>query len=198
VSTSYEMIIRDNLREAFSRPFSQLERSTGAKREGDTLTFRAFGQVCCLGPHKITLSGTLSLDPKGLLISLYARHAAPERIRMEPFTSFRDFQGSMPYQGAFSANSERVLIPHVLRIKERGGAIKASFSGADGIGGDFSLILHPLPNIALSYIFYLADEDFPAAATVLFSANALSFMPLDGLADVAEYTSKEMICLVGG
>jgi len=198
VSTSYEMIIRDNLREAFSRPFSELERSTGAKREGNTLTFRAFGQDCCLGPDKITLSGTRSLDPKGLLISLYARHAAPEKIRMAPFTSFRDFQGSMPYQDAFSANSERVLIPHVPRIKERAGAIKASFGGADGIGGDFSLILHPLPNIALSYIFYLADEEFSAAVTVLFSANALSFMPLDGLADVAEYTSKEMIHLVGG
>lgn len=198
MSTSYEKIISDNLREAFSRPFAELERSTGAKREGNTLTFRAFGQVCCLGPDRITLSGTLSLDPKGLLISLYARHAVPEQIRMEPFTSFRDFQGSMPYQGAFSANSEGVLIPHVSRIKERAGAIKESFGGADGIGGDFSLILHPLPNIALSYIFYLADEEFPAAATILFSANALSFMPLDGLADVAEYTSKEMIHRVGG
>jgi hypothetical protein len=102
----------------------------------------------------------------------------------------------MPYQGAFSANSERVLIPHVQRIKEKAGTIKGAFGGADGVMGDLSLILHPLPKIALSYIFYLADEEFPAAATILFSANALSFMPLDGLADVAEYTSKEIIHLV--
>ena len=42
----------------------------------------------------------------------------------------------------------------------------------------------------------LPDEEFPASVTCLFSANALSFMPLDGLADVAEYTSKEIIRLI--
>ncbi|MBW1784827.1 MAG: DUF3786 domain-containing protein [Deltaproteobacteria bacterium] len=63
--------------------------------------------------------------------------------------------------------------------------------------GDFCLILYPLPKIALCYIVYLADDEFPPAVTTLFSAKAQSFMPLDGLADVAEYTSKEIIHLVG-
>ena len=45
-------------------------------------------------------------------------------------------------------------------------------------------------------IFYEADEEFPASATCLFSENALSFMPLDGLADVAEYSSKEIVRFV--
>jgi len=53
-----------------------------------------------------------------------------------------------------------------------------------------------LPKIALLLIFYLPDEDFPASATCLFSSNARSFMPLDGLADVAEYTSNALIGLV--
>lgn len=195
-AANYENIIRDNLRRAFARPLPELERSTGATWEGESLTFHAFGQVCCVDPGKVTLSGILSVDPKGLLVSLYVRHAAPASVEVEPFKAFKDFQGSMPYQGAFSANSERVLIPHVERIREKAGAIKGAFGGADGVMGDFSLILYPLPKIALSYIFYLADDEFPAAAAILFSANALSFMPLDGLADVAEYTSKEMIHLV--
>ena len=38
-----------------------------------------------------------------------------------------------------------------------------------------------------------SDEEFPASVTCLFSANALSFIPLDGLADVAEYTSNKII-----
>jgi hypothetical protein len=53
-----------------------------------------------------------------------------------------------------------------------------------------------LPEIALCYIFYLPDDEFPASATCLFSANALSFLPLDGVADVAEYTSRGMIQLI--
>ncbi len=194
--TSYEQIINDNLSSLFSRPLSELERSTGAKRRGASLTFHAFGQPCAIDPDKVTLSGVVSVDPKGLLVSLYARHAGPEEIQIEPFRSFKDLSRSMPYQGAFSANSERVLIPHVPLIKEKARTLKAAFGGEDGAMGDFSLILYPLPKIALCYICYLADEEFPPSATVLFSANALSFMPLDGLADVAEYTSKEMIQLV--
>jgi len=144
----------------------------------------------------VTLSRSEVVDPKGLIVSLYALHANPEQLQLEPFKSFKDFPGSMPYQGAFSANSERVLVPHVPLIKEREEDIKAVFDGEDGHDGDFSFILYPLPKIALYYIFYLPDEDFPASVTSLFCANALSFMPLDGLADVAEYTSKEIIRLV--
>jgi hypothetical protein len=196
VPTSYEKIIRDNLREAFSRPLPELERSTGAEREGSSLTLRAFGEACRIDPEKVTLSGVPIVDPEGVLVSLYVRHAGLEEIQIKPFKSFKDFQGSMPYQGAFMANSEQALIPHITQIKKEAGAIKEAFGGADVAMGDFSLILYPLPKIALSYIFYLADEEFPDSAAILFSANALSFMPLDGLADVAEYTSKEMIRLV--
>ena len=62
--------------------------------------------------------------------------------------------------------------------------------------GDFSFIVRPLPKISLCYIFYHADEDFPAAVTCLYSNNASGFMPIDGLADVGEYTSKKILALI--
>jgi hypothetical protein len=114
---------------------------------------------------------------------------------MEPFKSFRDFPNSMPYQGAFRVNCERRIIPHVTRIRVHSEQIKAAFEGDHGppsLGGDFSLLLFPLPKIALTYVFYLPDEEFPATVTCLFSANAPSFMPLDGLADVGEYASRRL------
>ena len=198
MATNYEKIITENLSSLFSGPPPDLDKSIGAKKRGQDLAFRAFGHECRIDPEKVTLSGIPSIDPKGLLVSLYARHAGFEEIQLEPFKAFKDFPGSMPYQGAFSANSERALIPHVPLIKDKARTIKEAFGGEDGVMGDFSLILYPLPKIALYYIFYLSDEEFSASATSLFSANALSFMPLDGLADVAEYTSKEMIQLVSG
>lgn len=73
------------------------------------------------------------------------------------------------------------------------------FSGEtapSSLSGDFSFVLYPLPKIALCYIFYLADDDFPSSCTCLFSSNALEFMPLDGLADVGEYTAKKIIELI--
>jgi hypothetical protein len=63
-------------------------------------------------------------------------------------------------------------------------------------GGDFSFILYPLPKIALCYIFYEADDDFPASVRCLYSNNANHFMPVSELADVGEYTSKQIFKLI--
>lgn len=65
-----------------------------------------------------------------------------------------------------------------------------------GAKGDFSFIVYPLPKIALCYIFYEADDDFPASVTCLYSNNANQFMPVDGLADVGEYTSRKILNLI--
>jgi hypothetical protein len=48
----------------------------------------------------------------------------------------------------------------------------------------------------LYYIFHLPDDEFPASVTCLFGANVMDFMPLDGLADVAEYTAKRIMGLL--
>ena len=64
------------------------------------------------------------------------------------------------------------------------------------ITGDFSFVVYPLPKIALCYIFYDADEDFPPSVTCLYSNNALSFIPIACMADVGEYTSKAIIGFV--
>jgi uncharacterized protein DUF3786 len=201
MASNYEKIADENLAAFFSSMSSRrVEESLGATLEGDALLFRAFGAACTLSPEGIELGGQKLTDPRALLISLYAAHAAPEPFELEPFRAFKDLPGSMPYQGAFSANSERVLVPHVPAIRENAETIKAAFGShevTEDIGGDFLFVLQALPKIALCYIFYLPDEEFPASATCLFSSNALSFMPLDGLADVAEYTSREILRLIG-
>ena len=55
---------------------------------------------------------------------------------------------------------------------------------------------YPLPKIALCYIFYEADDDFPALVTCLFSNNVNQFLPVDGLADVGEYISRKILNLI--
>ncbi len=199
VRTNYEKIIHDNLSTFFSQLSGDVEKSLGAEKKGDTYYFRAFGEDCRLSPEMLSLSGKPVYDPRGILISLYAVHASPAPLKLEPLRSFKDFPDSMPYHTAFSANSEKVLLTYVLMIMEQLKNIRRVYTGQDGppdITGDFSFVLHPLPKIALCYIFYLPDDEFPASATCLFSANALTFMPPDGLADVAEYTSRGIIKLV--
>ena len=201
MNSNYGKIIEDNLARINADPTEELEKALPADRKGDVFLFRAFGQDCSLEPEKITLDGSRDSGPKGLLVSLYATHVKQEPIQLEPFKAFKDLPGSMPYHGPFSVNAEQVLIPHVTQIKQGQEILLNAFSGEVGpkdVAGDFSFVLYPLPKIALCYIFYLPDEEFPASVTCLFSHNALSFMPLDGLADVAEYTSKAIIQLLKG
>ncbi|MCP3931807.1 MAG: DUF3786 domain-containing protein, partial [Bacteroidetes bacterium] len=106
---------------------------------------------------------------------------------------------SMPYVGAFATHTEQLLVPHVDQIKNSVRKITETLKGEEapaGTGGDFSFIVYPLPKIALCYIFYEADEDFPASVTCLYSNNAQLFLPVDGLADVGEYCSKIIIELI--
>ncbi len=199
MGSNYEKIIRGNLTRVFENDPDYLEESLPARNEANHFHFRAFGEDCCITPSGITLSGVEDIGPKALIISLYAIGATPSPIVLEPFRAFKDLPGSMPYQGAYSANSERILIPHVPWIEMSQRMILPPFQGTpapEGLSGDFSFVLYPLPKIALAYVFYLPDEDFPASATCLLSSNASDYMPLDGLADVAEYTSKRIIHLL--
>lgn len=199
MTNNYEKIIQHNLAHIYGRNLEALEDNLPAEKKGTYFYFRAFGEDCCLTPDGITLSGLPANGPKGLLISLYAGNVGPETLQMTPFKAFKDLPNSMPYHGAFSINSEKVLIPYVSKLETTQERIKEIFYGKsapDGTSGDFAFTVYPLPKIALCYIFYRSDDEFPASSICLFSANADTFMPIDGLADVGEYTSKTLIELV--
>jgi hypothetical protein len=118
---------------------------------------------------------------------------------LEPFKAFKEFPDSAPYVGAFASRTEQILVPAVHRIKAKAGLIMERLSGEAAplsISGDFAFVVRPLPKIFLGYIFYEADEDFPPSVTCLYSSNADRFMPMDGLADVGEYTSKTILAMV--
>jgi len=196
MTTHYEKIIQENLSTLFEKLPMDLEARLGASKSGNGFSLQAFGEAVWFDHRQVTIAGQKDVTPKGLLVSLYARHSNKAEIQVEPYKAFKDFPGSMPYHGAFAANSERVLIPHVNKILAKKVEIMSAFQGVAAESGDFSMRLYPFPKIALCTIFYLADDEFPPSATSLFSANALDFMPLDGLADVAEYTSKKIIQMV--
>lgn len=196
MSNQYEKLIKANLQEAYQQPISDLVSSIPASTSPEGLCFKAFGEDCCLAPDRITLSNRPEAGPKGLIVSLYVRHVDNKPIQIHPLKAYKDFPDSMPYHGAFRANSEMVLVPYVEKIHEYEEQILRTLDGqkdAELPGGDFSFIVFPLPKIALGYIFYLPDDEFPASVTCLLSASASSFMPLDGLADVAEYCSQKII-----
>jgi len=188
--SSYEKLIVENLKKAF------------AKRNEPEISIRAFAEPCIVRPYGVFISGNKDTSPVGIIISLYLLHDSGEELVLEPFVSIKDMPGSMLYHGAFHQNVELALVPYVEDIYKKRGHIMERFDSRDHRfseeTGDFSMLLFPLPKIALRYIFYLPDEEFPASVTCLFSNNASSFLPLDVLADLAEYTSKKIIDIISG
>ena len=185
-----------------SRRYDQLpedmDQRLVAAREKELFHFKAFGQPCTVRPDGITLGGKPLTGPMGILIALYVFHAIKEPVQLEPVKSYKQIKGTMPYHGGFSARSEQSLIPYVDEIQRNKETIISDFDGNEneGTSADFSFTLYPLPKVPLQYIFYLADEEFPASVTCLLASNAELFMPVDGLADVGEYTAKRIVEIV--
>jgi hypothetical protein len=196
---NYAKIVQDNLKKLYGNLPEDLERVLPSLRNGNSFLFDAFGEKCELRPGGIFLGQVQQTGVIGILISLYALHAGPEPSLLEPLKAFKDFPNSMPYAGAFTIHTQQILVPHVERIEKSRDQIMANLSGHDApasVKGDFSFVVYPLPKIALCYIFYEADDDFSASVTCLYSNNSPSFLPIDALADVGEYTSRKIIGLI--
>jgi hypothetical protein len=199
MTDNYAKIVQDNLNQLYNNLPKDLAKNLPGDQKGEQFVFDAFGEKCLIEPKGITLGDKEHSSVFGILISLYALNACPDICVLEPFKAFKEFPHSMPYVGAFTTHTEQLLVPYVAKIKESIEIIIETLNGkesTDVTGGDFSFIVYPLPKIALCYIFYEADEDFPASITCLYSNNARLFLPIDGLADVGEYSSKSILNLV--
>ena len=194
--SNYFEIIHKNLNRLYSEASENLAENLPATRSGDDFLFSAFGESCFLGPGRIKLGDHVETGPLGIVISLYALHVTSVPCQLTPFRAFRDMPDSMPYIGAFASHAEHVLVEHIAKIEHKADRIAHQFKSPQETtkeAGDFSFILYPLPKIALSYIFYRADDEFPATVTCLFSHNAAAFLPTDALADTGEYTSRKIL-----
>lgn len=199
MSSNLLAIQKEYLQKTWLRPPEELELAIPARRQGGRFYFQAFGELCDLSSQEIILGGQPLTGPGGILIAMYASHVPNEELQLLPLKAFKQLPKSMAYHAAFAANAQQILLPYVPAIKYHQQELVARFSGhinQDAPSGDFSFTLYPLPRVALYYIFYLPDEEFPATVTCLFSANATRYLPVAGLADVAEYTARKIIKLV--
>ena len=199
MSDNYEVIVQDNLHRLYSILPKDLAQNLPGERDGDRFMFDAFGERCVIDPKGINIGKSEHSSVLGILLSLYALSANSDLCILSPLKSFKEFPGSMPYVGAFTKHTEQLLVPYVAKIKDSLPRISEAFKGEKSPSEtqvDFSFVVYPLPKIALCYSFYEADDEFPASVTCLYSSNANQFMPVIGLADVGEYTSKKMLSLL--
>jgi hypothetical protein len=200
MTDNYQQLANSNVAEAFHSPPTDLARRLGGQQTDSGITLKAFGRRWVLTPTAVMAENDQGSSVEALLVSLYARHNNSAPMQREPFVAFKELPDSAPYAGAFARHAQLSLAPFVPLMDQRRDDLCALMDGAlakNPPAGDLAFTLHPLPKIALHYICYHADEDFPAAVTCLYSHNASIFMPTDALADVGEYTAKAIIAMFG-
>ena len=199
MNDNYAKIIKDNLEKLFHDSIEERAENIPATIKNSVMEFNAFGKKCKINKNGIGLEGIVQHGAPGIIISLYALNVNNNQSILEPLKAFKDFPNSMPYAGAFDTHTQNILVPYIEKIEQKMSEIIEHFEGSNAesaAGADFSFFVKPLPKIFLCYIFYRADDDFQASVTCLYSSNALSFIPIDALADVGEYTSKAIIDLI--
>ena len=168
MSNNYAKIVQDNLKKLFENLPTDLADALPAQQNGDAFLFEAFGETCEIRSDGIFLRDVQQTGVIGILISLYALNTKLETCLVEPLRAFKDFPNSMPYAGAFVTHTQQILVPYVEKIQVSTHRIIETLNGCESpsnVGGDFSFMVYPLPKVALSYIFYEADEYFPASVT---------------------------------
>ena len=199
MTDNYTQIAQANLQRLYRNLPEDLAQNLPGEQIGRQFRFTAFGEDCVIDPSGITLGGREGNPILSILITLYALQTCPDACVLTPFKSIKEIPNSMPYVGAFTTHTEVPLVRCVEPMRTSLATIMAALNGAIAppeTGGDFAFVVYPLPKLALCYVIYEADEDFPASVTCLFSNNAERFLPVDGLADVGEYTSKKIMGLI--
>ena len=197
---NYQKLAMANLCHVWRAPPPDLADRLGGMPAAGGVNLQAFGRQWVIDRDGVRAVDGYTGSVEALLISIYARHGQAAPMQAEPFAAFKELPGSAPYAGAFARHAQQSLAPYVAAMAKRLDVLCAALDGvaADrAAAGDFAFTVRPLPKIALQYICYVADDEFPASVTCLFSRNAPVFMPTDALADVGEYTAKSIIHLLG-
>ncbi|MGQ9598230.1 MAG: DUF3786 domain-containing protein [Anaerolineae bacterium] len=96
--------------------------------------------------------------------------------------AFRNLPGGLGYDEAFQRRAEHRLV-QVFGQDPRAFEAAAQALGGERLNfGDVSFAFRILPRVWLAVVLYVADEEFPASANVLFDAAAGHYLPTEDLA----------------
>jgi hypothetical protein len=107
--------------------------------------------------------------------------------------AFRSLPGGLGYEAAFEGRANQRL------AREFGSNQSAFVAAARALGGesltfgDASFLFRTLPHLWLATILYLADDEFPASAQVLFDASASHYLPTEDIAVLGGLLASRLI-----
>jgi len=173
----------------------------GCERTGAGVVVPLFGR-----PHLVThprgevtaASGESAPAPVHVAVAILVLHyllTADGTATADRWIAFRNLPGGLGYDAAFQARAN-------LRLARAFGSERAAFEAAaralkgESLSfGDASFLFRMLPRLWLAVVLYLADDEFPANANVLFDAAASHYLPTEDLAVLGGLLAGRLIRL---
>lgn len=125
----------------------------------------------------------------------YYKKTALESTRK---VSFREIKEAAVFEKAYEKSSLKPLIKvfsnHLEELRLAGERLQ----GKRETLGDVSFTLQAFPRISLTYVFWDADEEFPASANILFDNRIADWTHPESVPVLAETGTRKLIEAAGG
>jgi len=109
------------------------------------------------------------------------------------WVAYKDIPGGLLYAGVFA---RRVTEPLQRRFGKSARSFKETGirSGGEPVEiGDASFILHAFPRVALQYVLWEGDEEFPPSVQLLFDASVDHYLTLEDMVVLGQVTAGRLI-----
>lgn len=181
----YEEVYQGLLARLRDLNFRWLAPGLGADYDQGTLLIASFGKR-----YRITPEGIRDEDGAEppltvrIVLSYYILHGGSAELAGE-WVSYRDFKDAAFFMASYRETVERAI------AAEFSGRLETLRTCSQRIGGqelpelgsgDVCHRYQALPNVPLALVFYDADEELPASATVLYDRHSTFFLDLECLA----------------
>jgi len=127
-----------------------------------------------------------------IIILHYLIHAsgAPFRTDLVPY---EDISGCRSYLPVFERRVVKPLLSAFGKARDAFVEAGKGLGGREEEYGNGSFTLHPFPRVALTFILWEGDEDFPPSVKVLFERSIPAYLPLEDIVVVSKMAATRII-----
>ncbi|MGD8398136.1 MAG: DUF3786 domain-containing protein [Anaerolineae bacterium] len=143
--------------------------------------------------YRVSQGESTPADIATTLVLLHYLLTADGSAMADEWIAFRNVPGGLGYDAAFQGRANA-------RLVRAFGSNRAAFeAAARAIGGerltfgDAAFAFRALPRVWLAVVLYVADDEFPASARVLFDGSASRYLPTEDLAVLGGMLASRLI-----
>lgn len=155
-------------------------------------------EVRCTAPEfKFSSVEGLGLPEFQQLLLLYYFATADGTALSKRWVSFADLPGGRMYAQAFQGYSGDEIVKV---FAEELQAFKSACEQANGqpdANGDAAYTFQALPQLAVRFVYWLGEDDFPSSCKIHFDSVATHYMPIDACAIIGSTLARKIIKMYG-